>query len=63
VNVLTVKREEAKKRRSDKKSRLAPVRQPDIDRESAATRFARQGLREPQIQTALDPVLLVFAVL
>jgi len=34
------------------------VRQPGTDSASAVTRFARQGLREPQIQTAGDQVLL-----
>ena len=33
------------------------------DNASAATRFARQEVEELQIQTASDPVLLVFAIL
>ena len=69
VRRATAKPEETKKRRNEgtkevlKRSGWRSVRQPDTNSVSAATRFARQGVREPQKQTAHDRVLLVFAIL
>ena len=47
----------------EERNRLAPVRQPDTSQASAATRFARQGAREPQKQAAGDRALFVSVVL
>jgi len=56
--------EESKTRSTRRlKNRLAPLRQPVTSQASAATRFARQGVRELQMQAALDHELFVFAVL
>jgi hypothetical protein len=62
----TISVEESKNRRIEgetkRENRLAPVRQPDTTEASAATRFARQGVRELQRQAALDRELCVFTV-
>src|SRR6185503_19586997 len=57
--------EETKNRRraSRLKPGWRPARQPGRDKASAATRFARQRVRESRIQTAPEPALLVCAIL